>query len=133
MYDLLGPLVMIGIFFSINLMSVHDPTKFKQYRVIFAKSAADTKNRMFFRDRTLFMADTVLLLFLYLANTTWAASCHRTSRWTSCMPPSSGCTAVASHPCSSPTLAHTLFCTMAPAPSPFESGPRKMSSLSAGL
>ncbi len=59
MYDLLGPLVMIGIFFSKNLMSVHDPAKFQQYRVIFAKSAADTKNRMFFRDCALFMADTV--------------------------------------------------------------------------
>jgi hypothetical protein len=40
---------------------VHDPEKFQQYSVLFAKSAADTKNRMFFRDRALFMADTVLL------------------------------------------------------------------------
>jgi hypothetical protein len=40
-------------------MSVHDPTKFQQYSVIFAKSAADTKNRMFFRYGALFMADTV--------------------------------------------------------------------------
>jgi hypothetical protein len=40
-------------------MSVHDPAKSQQYSVIFAKSAADTKNRMFFRDRALFMADTV--------------------------------------------------------------------------
>jgi hypothetical protein len=40
-------------------MSVHDPAKFQQYSVIFAKSAADTKIRMFFQDRALFMADTV--------------------------------------------------------------------------
>ncbi len=40
-------------------MSVHDPAKFQQYSVIFAKSAADTKNRMFFRYGALFMADTV--------------------------------------------------------------------------
>ncbi len=59
MYDLPGLLVMIGIFFSINLMSLHDSAKFQQYSVIFAKSAADTKNRMFFRDRVLFMVDTV--------------------------------------------------------------------------
>jgi hypothetical protein len=59
MYDLLSPLEWIGIFFSIHLMSVHDPAKFQQYSVIFAKSAADTKNRMFYRDRALFMADTV--------------------------------------------------------------------------
>jgi hypothetical protein len=44
-------------------MSVHDPAKFQQYSVIFAKSAADTKNRMFFRDRALFMADTVQVQF----------------------------------------------------------------------
>ncbi len=43
MYDLLSPLEWIGIFFSRNLMSVHDPAKFQQYSVIFAKSAADTK------------------------------------------------------------------------------------------
>ena len=59
MYDLRSPLEWIGIFFSRNLMSVHDPAKFQQYSVIFAKSAADTKNRMFFWDRALFMADTV--------------------------------------------------------------------------
>ncbi len=40
-------------------MSVHDPAKFQQYSVLFAKSAADTKNRMFFRNGALFMADTV--------------------------------------------------------------------------
>jgi hypothetical protein len=40
-------------------MSVHDPAKSQQYSVIFAKSAADTKNRMFFHDHALFMADTV--------------------------------------------------------------------------
>ncbi len=49
MYDLLGPLV----------MSVHDPAKFQQYSVIFAKSAADTKNHMFFRGLALFMTDSV--------------------------------------------------------------------------
>jgi hypothetical protein len=59
MYDLLSPIDWIGIFFSIHLMSVHDPAKFQQYSVIFAKFAADTKNRMFFRDCALFMADTV--------------------------------------------------------------------------
>jgi hypothetical protein len=47
MYDLLSPLEWIGIFISIHLMSVHDPAKSQQYSVIFAKSAADTKNRMF--------------------------------------------------------------------------------------
>jgi hypothetical protein len=40
-------------------MSVHDPAKFQQNCVIFAKSAADTKKRMFFWDCALFMADTV--------------------------------------------------------------------------
>ncbi len=47
MYGLLGPLMMIGIFSSIILMSVHDPAKFQQYSMIFAKSAADTKNSVF--------------------------------------------------------------------------------------
>ncbi len=46
-------------------MSVHDPAKFQQYSVIFAKSAADTKNRMFFRDRALFMVDTVFVIQQY--------------------------------------------------------------------
>jgi hypothetical protein len=45
-------------------MSVHDPAKFQQYSVIFAKSAADIKNHMFFRDGALFMADTVLHTFI---------------------------------------------------------------------
>jgi hypothetical protein len=68
MCDLLSPLEWIGIFFSIHLMSVHDPAKSQQYSVIFAKSAADTKNRLFFRDRALFMADTVLK---YLEHVFW--------------------------------------------------------------
>jgi hypothetical protein len=40
-------------------MSVHDTANFQQYTVIFAKSAANTKNRIFFREGALFMADTV--------------------------------------------------------------------------
>jgi hypothetical protein len=35
-------------------MSVHDPAKFQQYSVIFARSVADTKNRMFFWDHGTF-------------------------------------------------------------------------------
>jgi hypothetical protein len=46
-------------FFIINLMSVHDPAKFQQCCVKSAKSAADAKNRMFFRDCALFMVNTV--------------------------------------------------------------------------
>jgi hypothetical protein len=57
MHDLLGPLGMIRIFL-IHLILVHDPAKFQQYSVIFAKSSIDTKNRMFLRDRALSMADT---------------------------------------------------------------------------
>jgi hypothetical protein len=61
MYDLQSPLEWIGIFFSRHLMSVHVPAKFQQYSVILAKSAADTKKHMFFRDGALFMADTVTM------------------------------------------------------------------------
>jgi hypothetical protein len=59
MYDLLGPVLINGFFFSINLMSVHNSAKFKHCGVIFVKSAVDTKNRLFFRYRALFFADTV--------------------------------------------------------------------------
>jgi hypothetical protein len=62
MYDLLGPVLITGFFFSINLMSVHNSAKFQHCGVIFAKSAVDTKNRLFFRYRALFFADTVLYL-----------------------------------------------------------------------
>jgi hypothetical protein len=44
-------------------MSLHDSAKFQQFSVIFANSAADTKNRMFFRDSVLSMVDTVTGLF----------------------------------------------------------------------
>jgi hypothetical protein len=50
-------------------MSVHDPAKFQQYSVISAKSAADTKNRMFFRYGALFMADTVAMHTTYSVHT----------------------------------------------------------------
>jgi hypothetical protein len=59
MYDLLGPVLIAGFFFSINLMSVHNSAKFQHCGVIFSKSAVDTKNRLFFRYRALFFADTV--------------------------------------------------------------------------
>jgi hypothetical protein len=61
MYDLLGPVLINGIFFSIILISVHNSAKFQQCSVIYAKSAVDTKIRLFFRYRALFFADTVLL------------------------------------------------------------------------
>jgi hypothetical protein len=48
MYDLLGPVLIIGFFSSINLMLVHNPAKFPQYSVIFAKSAANAKIHLFF-------------------------------------------------------------------------------------
>ncbi len=54
MYDFWGPVLIIGIF-SINLMSVHNPAEFQQCSVIFAKSAADTKIRLFFCYRMLFL------------------------------------------------------------------------------
>ena len=60
MYDLLGPVLINGFFFSINLMSVHNSAKFQHCGVIFVKSAVDIKNRIFFRYRALFFADTVL-------------------------------------------------------------------------
>ncbi len=63
MYDLQSPLEWIEIFVSIHLMSVHDPAKFQQYSVIFAKSAEDTKNRMFFRYRALFLAGTARVMY----------------------------------------------------------------------
>ncbi len=76
MYDLLSPLEWIKIFFSIHLVSVHDPAKSQQYSVIFVKSAADAKNCMFFRDRALFMADTVQVNRLQIQQTiganTWS-------------------------------------------------------------
>ncbi len=59
MYVLLGPVLINGIFFSITLISVHNSAKFQQCSVIFAKSAVDTKLRLFFRYRALFFADTV--------------------------------------------------------------------------
>jgi hypothetical protein len=59
MYDLLGPVLINGFFFSINLMSVHNSAKFQHCGVIFVKSAVDIKNRIFFRYRALFFADTV--------------------------------------------------------------------------
>jgi hypothetical protein len=59
MYDLLGPVLINGIFFSIILISVHNSAKFQLCSVIFAKSAVDTKIRLFFRYRALFFADTV--------------------------------------------------------------------------
>jgi hypothetical protein len=41
-------------------MSVHNPAEFQQRRVVFAKSAADTKIRLFFfRYRALFLRTTV--------------------------------------------------------------------------
>jgi hypothetical protein len=49
-------------------MSVQDPAKFKQYSLIFAKSTTNTKNRMFFSDRALFMADTVLVPLVWGAS-----------------------------------------------------------------
>ncbi len=55
MYDLLGPVLIIRILFSINLMSVHNPAKFQQYSVIFAKSAANAKIRLLFRYHALFL------------------------------------------------------------------------------
>ncbi len=59
MYDLLGPVLINGIFFSIVLISVNNSVKFQQRSVIFAKSAVVTKFRLFFRYRALFFADTV--------------------------------------------------------------------------
>jgi hypothetical protein len=50
----------MDFFFSINLMSVHNSAKFQHCGVIFVKSPVDTKNRLFFRYRALFFADTVL-------------------------------------------------------------------------
>jgi hypothetical protein len=58
MYDLLGPVQINGIFFSIILMSVHNSEKFQQCSVIFAKFAVHTKICLFFRNRGLFFADT---------------------------------------------------------------------------
>jgi hypothetical protein len=58
MYDLLGPVLLLE-FFSINLMSLHNPAKFQQCSVIFAKSAAVTKICLFFRYCAFFFADTV--------------------------------------------------------------------------
>jgi hypothetical protein len=43
MYDLLGPVLINGFFFSINLMSVHNSAKFQHCGVIFVKSAVDIK------------------------------------------------------------------------------------------
>ncbi len=54
MYALLGPLQIIGNFIF-NLFSVHNPAKFQQYSVIFAKSAANAKVRLFFRYSALFL------------------------------------------------------------------------------
>ncbi len=42
-------------------MSVHNSAKFQHCGVIFVKSAVDTKNRLFFRYRALFFADSVLI------------------------------------------------------------------------
>jgi hypothetical protein len=64
MYDLLGPVLIAGFFFSINLMSVHNFAKFQHCGVIFAKSAVDTKNRLFFRFRALFLQT----LYMYVAH-----------------------------------------------------------------
>jgi hypothetical protein len=62
MYDLLGPVLINGFFFSINLMSVHNSAKFQHCGVIFVKSVVDIKNRIFFRYRALFFADTVHII-----------------------------------------------------------------------
>jgi hypothetical protein len=59
MYDLLGPVQINGIFFSIILMSVHNSAKFQQCSVIFAKFAVDTKICLFFRYRGLFLRTLV--------------------------------------------------------------------------
>ncbi len=60
MCNLLGPVLIIGNFFSIILMSMHHPAKFQQYGVIFAKNAANAKIRLFFCYRVLFLGgDTV--------------------------------------------------------------------------
>ncbi len=58
MYDLLGPVLINGFSFSIYLMSVHKSAKFQHCDVIFANSAVDTKNCLFFRYRALCFADT---------------------------------------------------------------------------
>jgi hypothetical protein len=76
----------------------------------------------------------MLLIILYLASTTRAIRCQRSSLGTSCTPLSSGCTAaVSSHPCSSPKMAHMPSCATAPAPSPSKLGPGTRSSLSASF
>ncbi len=59
MCDLLGTVLINGIFFSIILMSFHYSAKFQQCSVIFAESAVDTKIHLFFRYRALFFADAV--------------------------------------------------------------------------
>jgi hypothetical protein len=75
----------------------------------------------------------MFLFFLCLASTTRAASCQTSSLGTSSVPPSSGCSAVASsRPWSTPTTAPTLSYTAAPAPSPSKSGPGTRLSPSAG-
>ncbi len=48
MYDLLGPELIKGFFFSINLMSVHHSAKFQHCGVIFVKSAVDIKKTAYF-------------------------------------------------------------------------------------
>ncbi len=48
MYELLGPVLINGFFFFINLMSVRNPAKFQHSGVIFVKSAVNIKNRIFF-------------------------------------------------------------------------------------
>ncbi len=60
-----------------------------------------------------------------------AASCQRSSLGTSSMPPSSGCTAMASfHPCSGYTMVSMPSCAAAPTPSPSESGRDQIISIS---
>jgi hypothetical protein len=55
---------LLGIYFSIILMLVHNSEKFQQSSVIFAKSAVDTKIRQFFRYRALFLQTLYLVLFV---------------------------------------------------------------------
>ncbi len=87
MYDLLGPVLINGFFFSINLMSVHNSAKFQHCGVTSVKSAVDIKNRIFFRYRALFFADTVyvqLVSFItavihHSYDTSYLCSVHSTS------------------------------------------------------
>ncbi len=79
MYDLLGPVLIAGFFSSINLMSVHNSAKFQHCGVISVKSAVDTKNRLFFRHRALFFADTVQVI-LYSVTVEYFSKYDNTKR-----------------------------------------------------